>query len=138
LFCAAYGPVIAILEDDDSVRKALVRLLRTAGFTARGFASVEEFLKSWRFVQPDCLLLDQHMPNMSGEEVQQVLNTAGANFPVIIITAQDAPSSREQSMRLGAVAYLLKPLDVAALLHAVTAAAASLASWTTIAPVATL
>jgi FixJ family two-component response regulator len=116
--------VIAILEDDDSVRKALVRLLRTAGFTARGFASAEEFLKSWRFVQPDCLLLDQHMPNMSGEEVQQVLNTAGANFPVIIITAQDAPSSREQSMRLGAVAYLLKPLDVAALLHAVTAAAA--------------
>jgi FixJ family two-component response regulator len=124
LFYAAYGPVIAILEDDVSVRNALVRLLRTAGFTARGFASAEEFLASWHFVQPDCLLLDLHMPDMSGEEVQQALNMAGANFPVIIITAQDAPSSREQSMRLGAVAYLLKPLDVAALLHAVTAAAA--------------
>jgi FixJ family two-component response regulator len=119
--------VIAVLEDDDSVRNALVRLLRTAGFTARGFASAEEFLKSWHFVRPNCLLLDLHMPNMSGEEVQQALNMAGASFPVIIITAQDTPSSREQSMRLGAVAYLLKPLDVAALLHAVTAAAAPLA-----------
>jgi FixJ family two-component response regulator len=119
--------VIAILDDEDSVRNALLRLLRTAGFAACGFASADEFLKGWRLDRPDCLLLDLHMQGMSGEEVQQALNMAGATFPVIIISAQDAPNSREHCMRLGAVAYLCKPLDVAALLRAVTSAAASLA-----------
>jgi FixJ family two-component response regulator len=119
--------VIAILDDEDSVRNALVRLLRTAGFAACSFASADELLKSWHLARPDCLLLDLHMPGMSGEDVQQALNKAGATFPVIIITAQDAPASREHCMRLGAVAYLCKPLDAAALLRAVTSAAASLA-----------
>jgi FixJ family two-component response regulator len=60
------------------------------------------------------------MPDMSGTEVQQALNLSGAKFPVIIITAHDAPSVRTESMRLGAVGYLCKPLDVFALLEAVT------------------
>jgi FixJ family two-component response regulator len=60
------------------------------------------------------------MPNMTGTEVQQALNVAGVKFPVIIITALDVPGLREESMRLGAVAYLAKPLDVSALLQAVT------------------
>jgi CheY-like chemotaxis protein len=127
IFLCGIRVVIAILDDEDSVRNALVRLLRTTGFAARGFASADEFLKSWHLDRPHCLLLDLHMPNMSGTEVQQALNMAGANFPVIIITAEDAPSFLEQSMRLGAVAYLRKPLDVAVLLRAVTSAAASLA-----------
>jgi two-component system, LuxR family, response regulator TtrR len=60
------------------------------------------------------------MPNMSGAEVQQALNTAGAKFPVIIVTAHDEPKFREESTRLGAVAYLCKPLDLSTLLQAVT------------------
>jgi FixJ family two-component response regulator len=117
--------VIAVLDDEVSVRNAVVRLLRAAGFSARGFASGGEFLKSWHFDRPDCLLLDLQMPDISGAEVQQALHIAGAKFPVIIISAHDAPEFREESMRLGAVAYLCKPLDVAALLQAVTPAAAS-------------
>jgi FixJ family two-component response regulator len=117
--------VIAVVDDEESVRNAIVRLLRSAGFAARGFASGEEFLRSWHFDRPDCLLLDLQMPDLSGTEVQQALNEAGAKFPIIIITAHDKPSVREESMRLGAAAYLCKPLDVSALLQVVTPAAHS-------------
>jgi len=117
--------VIAVVDDEESVRKAVVRVLHAAGFTARGFGSGEEFLRAWHFDRPDCLVLDVQMPDMSGTEVQLALNTAGAKFPVIIITAHDAPSVREECMRLGAVAYLCKPLDLAALVLAVTPASAS-------------
>jgi FixJ family two-component response regulator len=112
--------VIAVVDDEVSVRKAVVRLLHAAGFAARGFASAHEFLDSWHFNRPDCLLLDLQMPDLSGVEVQRALKVAGAQFPVVIISAHDAPSVREECMRLGAVAYLLKPLDASALLQAVT------------------
>jgi FixJ family two-component response regulator len=114
--------VIAVVDDEESVRKALVRVLRAAGFAARGFSSGAEFLKSWHFDRPDCLVLDLQMPGFSGMEVQQALKIAGAHFPVVIITAHDAPSLREECMRQGAVAYLCKPLDIRALVQAVTLA----------------
>jgi len=114
--------VIAVVDDEDSVRKAVVRVLRAAGFAAHGFASGGEFLKSWHFDRPDCLVLDLQMPDVSGTEVQRALNTAGANFPIVIITAHDAPSMREECLRLGAVAYLCKPLDIRTLLDEVTLA----------------
>jgi FixJ family two-component response regulator len=112
--------VIAVLDDEESVQNAVVRLLRSAGFVARGFATGDEFLKSWHFYRPDCLLLDLQMPGTPGIEVQKALNLAGAKFPVIIITANDAPHIREESIRRGAVDYLCKPLNVFALLQAVT------------------
>jgi FixJ family two-component response regulator len=111
--------VIAVVDDEESVRKALVRVLRAAGFDARGFPSGAEFLKSWHFDRPDCLVLDLQMPGFSGTEVQQALKVAGAHFPVVIITAHDAPSLREECMRQGAIAYLCKPLDIRALVEAV-------------------
>jgi FixJ family two-component response regulator len=114
--------VIAVLDDEDSVRKALVRVLRAAGFAAHGFRSPEEFLKSWRTDLPECLLLDLQMPELSGQEVQRALNAAGAQFPVLIVTVHDAPRIREECMRLGATGYLCKPLDVPNLLQAVTSA----------------
>jgi len=114
--------VIAVLDDEDSVRKALVRVLHAAGFAARGYHSSEEFLKSWRSYLPDCLLLDLQMPGLSGQEVQQALNAAGAQFPIVILTVYDAPKIRAECMRLGAVDYLRKPLDVPNLLQAVTSA----------------
>jgi FixJ family two-component response regulator len=116
--------VIAIVDDEDSVRKSIVRVLRAAGFAAHGFDSGDAFLKSWHFDRPDCLILDLQMPDVSGTEVQRALNLAGAHFPVIIITAHDAPSMRTECMRLGAAAYLCKPLDIRQLIDAVTVAIA--------------
>jgi FixJ family two-component response regulator len=112
--------VIAVVDDEESVRNAVVRVLRAAGFAARGFDSGEEFLNSWHFDRPDCLVLDLQMPSVSGTEVQAALNTAGANFPVVIITAHDEPNLRDECMRLGALAFLTKPLDVRALVKAVS------------------
>jgi FixJ family two-component response regulator len=114
--------VIAVVDDEESVRKAVVRVLRAAGFDANGFGSGDEFLKSWHFARPDCLVLDLQMPDVSGTEVQHALNLAGAHFPIVIITAHDAPNMREECMRLGAAAYLCKPLDIRTLLDTVTLA----------------
>ncbi len=111
--------MIAVVDDEDSVRNAVLRVLRAAGFRARGFPSGAEFLDSWHFDRPDCLVLDLQMPGLSGIEVQKSLISAGAHFPIVIITAHDAPSIREQCIRRGAAAYLCKPLDIGALLHAV-------------------
>jgi FixJ family two-component response regulator len=116
--------VIAVLDDEGSVRNAVVRVLRASGFGARGFASGSDFLRSWHFDRPDCLVLDLQMPDMSGAEVQQALHLAGAKFPVIIISAHDAPSFREECMHLGAVDYLCKPMDILTLIKAVTLATA--------------
>ena len=112
--------MIAIVDDEDSIRKALIRLLQAAGFAARAFASGSEFLDSWHFDRPDCLVLDLQMPEMSGRDVQQALRTAGARFPIIIITAHDSPSQRDECMSAGAIAYLRKPLDAGALIQAVS------------------
>jgi FixJ family two-component response regulator len=114
--------VIAVVDDDESVRKAVVRMLRTAGLAAQGFSSGEVFLETWHFARPDCLVLDLQMPDVSGMEVQRALKLAGAHFPIIVITAHDAPSMREECMRLGAAAYLCKPLDIRTLLDAVNLA----------------
>jgi FixJ family two-component response regulator len=112
--------VIAVLDDDESLRRALIRALRSGGFSTAEFACGEEFLKSWRLDPPACLVLDLEMPGVSGLEVLEALQVAKAQFPVIVITAHDAPRVREQSMRRGAVAYLRKPVDISTLLEAVT------------------
>jgi FixJ family two-component response regulator len=110
--------MIAVVDDEESVRKALVRLLQAAGHTARGFASGDEFLQNWLTDPPDCLMLDLQMPGLSGVEVQRALNHADAHLPVIIITAHDVASAREQCLREGAIAFLCKPLDERTLLGA--------------------
>ena len=111
--------MIAVVDDEESVLRSVIRLLRAAGLDARGFVSGDEFLKSWHFDRPDCLVLDLQMPDCSGVDVMQALKVAGAHFPIVIITADDAPSRREECARLGATAYLSKPLDVNNLLQVV-------------------
>jgi FixJ family two-component response regulator len=110
--------MIAVVDDEESVRKAVVRLLMAAGYSARGFASGNDFLQNWPVNRPDCVFLDLQMPGLSGTEVQRALNCCGADVPVVIITAQDAPGLREQCLREGAIAYLRKPLDRGVLLNA--------------------
>jgi FixJ family two-component response regulator len=117
--------VIAVVDDEESVRKAVVRVLQAAGFPARAFASGAEFLESWHFDRPDCLVLDLQMPGLSGTEVQRSLRTAGASFPIVIITAYDSPTLRDECLSAGAIEYLCKPLDIHALVGAVSQVMAS-------------
>jgi FixJ family two-component response regulator len=114
--------MIAVVDDDESVRKSLIRFLIAAGFRAHGFASGETFLESWKLDPPDCLLLDVQMPGLRGPEVQDILNSAGVQFPIIIIGSDDSPITREQCMHRGALAYLRKPIHGEALLQTLTLA----------------
>lgn len=111
--------VIAIVDNEASVRKALLRLFRASGLDAREFASGAEFLKTLPFCRYDCLVLDLHMPELSGFDVQGDSTFAKAHLPTIIITAHDEPGTRQKCMSAGAAAYLSKPFDDEALLKAV-------------------
>ena len=118
------GPLIAIVDDVEAVRKALMRLMRSADLEAATFSSGAEFLESIRTRRPDCVVLDLQMPGMSGFEVQARLAEAGDELPVIIITAHDSPEARERALAAHAAAYLCKPLDDQVLLDAIAAAVA--------------
>jgi FixJ family two-component response regulator len=115
-------PFIAIVDDEEAVRKALMRLMRSAGLEAVMFSSGAEFLESLVTRRPDCVVLDLHMPGMSGFEVQARLAESGDALPVIIITAHDSTEARERALAAHARAYFRKPLDDRALLDAIAAA----------------
>ena len=97
-----------------------VRVLQAAGFWHAPSVQGQNFWKSRHFDRPDCLILDLQMPGLSGTEVQQSLKMAGATFPIVIITAHDSPTLREECMGAGAAEYLCKPLDIRALVKAVS------------------
>lgn len=111
--------MIYVIDDDTSVRKAMARLMKSVGLPARTFASGEEFLTSVQLTASDCLLLDAHMPGMSGLDLQEKLVQSGVGAPVIFITAFDDDQTREQARRAGAAGYFRKPFDDQALLDAV-------------------
>jgi FixJ family two-component response regulator len=114
--------LLAVVDDDDDVRVALRRLVSSAGFEVETYASGAEFLRSVDDHQPDCVVLDLHMPEMSGFDVQGALALGHGGVPVVIITGHDTPEARSRAMRLGAKAYLCKPVDDEALLSAIGAA----------------
>jgi FixJ family two-component response regulator len=116
--------VIAIVDDDPSVLRALARLLGTRSFTARTFQSASLFLASVVEGRPDCLIADLQMPEMNGLELQQNLNRQGIHIPTIIITAHDEVGMREKCQSAGAIAYLAKPVQDTALFAAIEAAGA--------------
>lgn len=118
----ANGKVVAVIDDDDSVRTALQELLRSAGIAARSFASAEEFLKSGQQRLTGCLIADIRMPGMSGLELQAKLNADHCRIPTIFITAHGDEKMRMQALRAGAVEFLAKPFDDEALLDSVRAA----------------
>jgi FixJ family two-component response regulator len=113
---------IAILDDDDSVRGALLGLLKAVGLPAQAFASAEEFLKSGQQHRIGCLIADIRMPGMSGLELQAKLNAERCRVPIIFITAHGDAKMRMQALRAGAVEFLAKPFDDEALLESVRAA----------------
>jgi FixJ family two-component response regulator len=114
--------LISVVDDDDSVRNSLQRLIRSAGLEVKVFASAKEFLNSDHLRDTRCLILDVQMPAMSGLELQRLLARAAIEIPVIFITAQEDESARSQALRDGAVDYLLKPFSEEALLSAIHAA----------------
>jgi len=85
-------PLIAVVDDDPFVRKALERLIGSTGLSVESFASGAEFLRSADDHQPDCVVLDLHMPEMSGFEVQSRLARAHPRVPVVVITGHDTPN----------------------------------------------
>ena len=120
--------IIAIVDDDPSVCKALGRLVRAAGMEPRGYPSAEAFLEDLAAGEPDCALLDLQMPGDNGLVLQERLRRRGSRLPIIFITAHDTEGAREQALRGGALAYLRKPLGDTTLLSAIAGALAGKAS----------
>jgi len=117
--------LIAIVDDEEPVRKALMRLMRSVGLSVETFASGPEFLKSLDTRLPDCVVLDLHMPQMNGFNVQAHLARKYAALPVIIVTGHDLPNARERAMAGGASAFLRKPVLDRTLFGAISAATSS-------------
>jgi FixJ family two-component response regulator len=117
------SPFVAIVDDEEPIRKALKRLMRAANLEAEVFASGADFLDSLARRRPDCVILDLHMPGMSGLHVLQRLQQSGLQLPAIVITAYDEPETRNHCLAAGASAYLRKPLEDRLLLDAVASAA---------------
>jgi FixJ family two-component response regulator len=116
--------LIAVVDDEEPVRKALMRLMRSAGLNAETFGSGAEFLKSLDTRLPDCVVLDLHMPRMDGFKVQAHLARKHAALPVIIMTGHDLPKAHERALEGGASAFLRKPVLDRILLGAISAATA--------------
>jgi FixJ family two-component response regulator len=114
-----YARLLAVVDDDADVRVALQRLVCSAGFAVETYASGAEFLRSMDDHEPDCVVLDLHMPEMSSFDVQGLLTLEHAGVPVVGVTGHDTPESRVRALKLGAKAYLCKPVDGEALLSAV-------------------
>lgn len=114
--------MVAIVDDDESVRSALRGLMKQAGFTALAFESAEEFLNSGERKHTGCLITDIRMPGMSGLELQSRLNKDHHRIPIIFITAQGDEDLRMQALRAGAVDFLTKPFDNNVLLESVRVA----------------
>lgn len=111
--------LIAVVDDEEAIRIALRRLLRSASMNVETFSSGAEFLESTREHQPDCVVLDLHMPQINGFAVQARLAEAARRVPVVIITGHDSAESRARALAGGAAAYLRKPVDDQALLEAI-------------------
>lgn len=114
--------LVAIVDDDESVRSALQGLMNAFDLPARTFASAEEFLASGEQQGTGCLITDLRMPGMSGLELQSILNAAQCEIPTIFITAHGDEQARMQAMRGGALAFVTKPFDDEALVARVIAA----------------
>jgi len=117
--------LISIVDDDASVRRALRRLLQSAGYAVEAFASASELLDSPAIGLTSCLVLDIQMKDMSGFELQERLAVAWAEIPLIFITAHDDAATRERVRQAGVARYLPKPFEKRVLLAAIESALAA-------------
>ena len=114
--------LVAVVDDDESVRESLPDLLRQFGFAAQAFSSAEAFLASEALRETRCLILDVAMPGMSGPDLQQELMRRRREVPIVFITANGDRTVRPRLIARGAVECLFKPFSEAALLDALDAA----------------
>jgi FixJ family two-component response regulator len=117
--------IVAIVDDDGSVRTALLGLMKSAGIPARAYSSAEEFLRSGVEPEAACLVVDLRMPGMSGLELQAHLGARSAGIPVIFITAHGDADARARALRAGAVGFFQKPFDDEELLESIRMATAA-------------
>ena len=121
---AGQGRVV-VVEDDAGMREATVRVLEATGFAVTGFASGEAALHDRGTVQACCLVLDIHLPDISGFDLYGRLGAMGSKSPVIFITARDDTRTRQRAIELGALDYLVKPFSGRELAAIVTRALAA-------------
>lgn len=119
---AIQRPLLAVVDDDESVRESLPDLLGEFGFRSKVFSSAEQFLASNIASQVKCLLLDIAMPGMTGFDLQQELKARGHNIPIVFITGQKDDRVRKRALESGGVEFLLKPFSDTALLKALNTA----------------
>lgn len=120
----ANEPLVAIVDDDASVRNAIRGLMRSLGYAVEAFASAKDFMASEDRRRATCLIADVNMPEMTGPELYRHLAAAGEAVPTILITAYPNEEVRTRALRAGAMAYLTKPFDEAELLRFVQLALA--------------
>ena len=120
--CHKASKLVAIVDDDDSVRGTLQELLRSAGFSSRAFDSAEGFLASGNQQETACLITDIRMPGISGLELQAKLNAERCRITTIFITAHGDEEMRFKALREGAVEFLQKPFDDEVLIESIRAA----------------
>jgi FixJ family two-component response regulator len=115
----SHEPLVAIVDDDASVRRSTRRLLRCSGLRAESFASAEDFLQSERAGETACLILDVRMPGVDGLELQQRLLQLNWLVPTIFLSAQASDDEERRALRAGAVSFLRKPVSKETLLDAI-------------------
>ncbi|HEY8519171.1 MAG TPA: response regulator [Gammaproteobacteria bacterium] len=113
------APLVAVVDDEESIRRALLRLLASAHYRAEAFDSAAGFLETLSKRTFECLILDLQMPAMTGLELQQRLHELHVHLPIIVITAYDEPETRARCLALGAERYFCKPVDGHSLIESV-------------------
>jgi FixJ family two-component response regulator len=108
-----------IVDDDHSIRRATHRLVRSFGMAVETFSSAVEFLSSGRIAATACLVLDVHLPGLSGLELQEQLSVSGYHVPIIFITADPNEAARNRALAAGACRYLVKPFEEDDLLNGI-------------------
>ena len=114
-----HPPLVSIVDDDVSVRRATRRLLHSAGLRVEAFASAEEFLMSGRAEETACLILDLRMPGMNGLQLQRRLAEDSNPVPIVFVTAHSSPEEERQALQAGAMQFLQKPISKDVLLLAI-------------------
>ena len=115
----AKNPVVFVVDDDEAVRKGLVRLIKSVGLTVQDFSSAREFLEIDPYAGPSCLVLDVRMPGLSGLDLQKELGQMGYNIPIIFITGHGDILMSVRTMKRGAIDFITKPFNDQDLLDAI-------------------